>query len=63
MLYWQTVPLEYDRLFKSSVGPIIREDYFQVSKMTGVQRRCAMQMLIDRMNYLRGGFEYGPMEG
>jgi hypothetical protein len=26
--------------------------------MTGVRRKCAMQMLIDRMNYLRGGFEY-----
>jgi hypothetical protein len=58
VLYWKAVPLEFDRLFKSSVGPIIKEDYFQVSKMTGVRRKCAMQMLIDRMNYLRGGFEY-----
>ena len=56
MVYWKNVPLELDRMFKNSTGPVLREKYFDLTKLKGVQRRAALYMLIDRMNQMRGGF-------
>lgn len=57
MIYWQSIPMELDRLFKNNMGPILREKYFDIKKMTGREKRCAMLMMLDKLNFLRGGFE------
>jgi|688.fasta_scaffold2012853_1 hypothetical protein len=44
-------------MFKNKNGAIIKEDYFNLSKLSGVQRRAAILMMIERMNYMRGGYE------
>lgn len=56
LVYWKSIPLELDRLFKNNAGPVIREDYFSLSKLRGTQKRSVLLMMLDRMNYLRGGF-------
>ena len=38
-------------------GPIIKERYFDLKRLQGVERRCAILMLMDRMNYERGGLD------
>lgn len=35
----------------------MREDYFLLYKLTGTEKRSALLMMMDRMNYMRGGFE------
>lgn len=57
LVYWKNIPLELDRLFKNNRGAIIKEDYFRLSKLSGVQKRAALLMMINRLNYLRGGYE------
>lgn len=57
LVYWKNIPLQLDRMFKNKNGAIIKEDYFNLSKLTGVQKRAAIFMMIDRMNYMRGGYE------
>jgi hypothetical protein len=57
LVYWKNIPLEFDRLFKNNRGAIIREDYFNLNRLTGVHRRGAILMMINRLNYLRGGYE------
>jgi hypothetical protein len=57
MIYWKSIDIEIDRLFKSKIGPVLKKKYFDIKKMTGVEKRCAMIMLLDRMNYIRGGLD------
>jgi len=38
------------------MGPVLKENYFNIKKMTGREKRCAMLMMLDRLNYLRGGY-------
>jgi hypothetical protein len=35
MIYWQSIPLELDRLFKSNIGPTLKENYFNIKNMAG----------------------------
>jgi len=44
-------------MFKNRNGAIIKEDYFNLSKLSGVQKRAALLMMMNRMNYMRGGYE------
>jgi hypothetical protein len=55
-IYWRNVPLEIDRMFKNQQGAIIRDDYFNIKKLTGVHKRAAILMLINKLHFLRGGF-------
>jgi hypothetical protein len=44
-------------MYKNNNGPVIKEDYFNLSKLTGNHKRAALFMLLDRLNYIRGGYE------
>jgi hypothetical protein len=57
MIYWRSIPLEYDRLFKNKAGPVMRESYFDLKKLKGTEKRCAILMMLDKMNYQRGGLD------
>ena len=35
MIYWQSIPLEIDRMFKNTNGPVMKERYFNIKKMNG----------------------------
>jgi hypothetical protein len=56
-IYWKSIPLELDRLFKDRRGAIIRDDYFDLSKLRGAAKRSALWHLMEKMHYLRGGYE------
>ena len=55
-VYWRNIPLEMDRVFKDRRGAVIRDDYFDLGKLRGTARRSALLMLLDRMNFTRGGY-------
>ena len=57
IIFWQSIPLEIDRLFKSNIGPVLKSQYFDIKSMEGREKQAAMRMLLDRMNFHRGGFE------
>ena len=45
-----------DRIFKDNRGVIIKDNYFDLSKLKGTARRSAILMILDRMNFMRGGY-------
>ena len=45
-------------MFKNNKGAIIRQDYFDISKLRGSARRSAILMVLDQMNFRRGGYQY-----
>lgn len=55
-VYWRNIPLELDRLFKTNNAPVIREQYFNLSKLTGTEKKAALLMLMSRLRYERGGY-------
>lgn len=56
-IYWRNVPLEIDRLYKNNQGAIIRDDYFNLKKLSGVHKRAAIIFLLNKLQILRGGYE------
>ena len=46
-----------DRIFKDNRGVIIKDNYFDFSKLKGTARRSAILMILDRMNFMRGGYQ------
>lgn len=46
-----------DRLLKNNRAAFIRENYFDFGTLKGRHRRAALMMMLDRLNYLRGGYE------
>lgn len=56
-IYWKSIPLELDRLFKNKRSAVIKDNYFDLSKLRGNARRAALFHLMERMHYLRGGYE------
>jgi len=34
-IYWRNIPVELDRLFKANIGPVMREEYFNLSRLKG----------------------------
>ena len=50
------MPLEIDRIYKNNQGAIIRDDYFDLKKLTGVHKRAAILMLLNNLHILRGGY-------
>lgn len=58
MIYWKNMPLEMDRLLKNNRAAFIRENYFELATLRGRHKRAALMMMLDRLNYLRGGYEH-----
>jgi hypothetical protein len=52
------MPLEMDRLLKNNRAAFIHENYFDFGTLQGRHKRAALMMMLDRLNYLRGGYEH-----
>lgn len=43
---------------KHSGTAVLKEKYFDLNKMTSKERKCALLMLLNRIDYEIGGFDY-----